>query len=215
MDFTPVDEVRQVSDRDSFVMARRLVREEGLYAGGSSGSAVAAAVQVARELGPGKLVVTVLPDAATRYVSTFLSDSWMKDNGFLEPAADPYGTVAEMLGQGQALVSARIGETVGDVVERMRNGGISQVPVVKDDGRCVGMIHEVDVLSNLLEGHSKLETPIDEVVQPLQGIVGKGTPVRRLIEIFNQDNIAVVLDDERPVAVVTKIDLIDYLSRAS
>ena len=77
------------------------------------------------------------------------------------------------------------------------------------------MIHEVDVLSTVLEGRAKLDQPIDAYVQPLQGQVSVETPVRRLNEIFAQDNVAVVMDHEKPLAIITKIDLIDFLSRAA
>jgi cystathionine beta-synthase len=84
MDFSAVDEIRQVDDKRSFIMGRRLAREEGIFAGGSSGSAVAVAVDVARELGPGKNVVVILPDHGDRYITKMYSDEWMKENGFLD-----------------------------------------------------------------------------------------------------------------------------------
>ena len=215
MDFSVVDEVRQTDDRTAFQMARRLTREEGLFAGGSSGSSVAVAIDVARELGPGKLVVTILPDSGTRYITKFFSDEWMKDNGFLEAAGDPYGTVGDLLKKERVLVTGVSGEKLGEVVARMRKHGISQLPVLHADGQCFGMIHEVDVLSNLLEGRVNLDEPVDDYVQPLQGVVSLDTPVRRLNEIFAGDNVAVVVDQNKPIAIITKIDLIDYLASAA
>jgi cystathionine beta-synthase len=213
MDFSVVDEVRQTDDRQSFYWARRLTREEGLFAGGSSGSAVHIAIEVARELGPGKLVVTILPDSGTRYVSKFFSEVWMKDNGLLEQPGDPFGIVGDLLEKPRKVVTAALGETGGDVTTRMKKHGISQLPVVDERGRCVGMIHEIDLLQSLLAKRMELSDRIDDIVQPLQGIVTKETPIRHLTEIFNEGNVAIVLEAEQPVAVVTKIDVIEHLAK--
>jgi cystathionine beta-synthase len=217
MDFSIVDEVRQVDDRESFVFARRLTREEGIFAGGSSGSAVAAAVQVARELGPDKLVVCMLPDSGTRYVTKFFSDAWMKDNGFLEPAGDPFGKVGDLITSNKRkVVHALIGETIAEVSDRIRKNGFSQLPVAeKADGHCVGMIHEIDLLNLLIERRATMKDPIDPFVQPLEGVVSRDTPIRRLSQIFNEGNVAVVLEDNRAIAVVTKIDVVEYLAGRS
>jgi cystathionine beta-synthase len=217
MDLSVMDDVRQFDDRQAFVMARRLAREEGLFAGGSSGAAVHVAVQVARELGKGKVVVVPLPDTGRAYISKFFSDEWMRDNGF--PLGNGEGslasaTVRDILGGRRGeVITARKSDKVEVVVKKMKEHDISQMPVVDADGRCTGMIHEYDLLNFLIEGKHRLSEVVEPLVQPLQGVVTLDTPVVRLRDIFNDDNVAVVKEGERVTGIVTKIDLIDFLGQ--
>ncbi len=212
LDFSVLDDVRQVDDKQSFVMARRLAREEGMFCGGSSGAAVHVALQVAQELGPGKNVIVLLPDSGSRYISKFYSDEWMKDNGFVDPE-DRLGTVRDLLQRRpQELITAFREDSAKDVVARMKHYGISQMPVLDRGSRAaVGMIHEYDLLDALLTNRIQYAQAIMPLVAPLQGRVTPDTAVSKLREIFSQDNVAVVVENERALAVVTKIDLIEYL----
>lgn len=213
MDFSVVDDVRQTDDKESFVMARRLAREEGIFAGGSSGAAVTVAVKLAKELGPGKKIVVILPDSGSRYISKFHSDEWMQEMGFLEPA-DRLGSVRDLVSKRpQELLTAVSTEKSRSVILRMRQYGISQMPVVDArSGAIIGMVHEHDLLEALLAGKLGYEQPISDVISELEGRVALDTPVSALREIFAQDRIAVVCEGDKPLAVVTKIDLIEYLA---
>ncbi len=214
MDLSVLDDVRQVTDAQAFVMARRLAREEGIFAGGSSGAAVHVAVQVARELGKGKTVVVPLPDGGRSYVSKLFSDEWMRDNGFPVNGEGPVSaaTVKDVLGKRRGeVITARRTDKVEAVVKRMRDNDISQMPVLDDAGRAVGMIHEYDLLNFLIEGKHRLSEVVDPLVQPIQGLVGPDTPLARLREIFNDDNVAVVKEGEKVTGILTKIDLIEFL----
>jgi cystathionine beta-synthase len=214
MDLSVLDDVRQVTDAQAFAMARRLAREEGIFAGGSSGAAVHVAVQVARELGKGKTVVVPLPDGGRSYVSKLFSDEWMRDNGFPVNGEGPVSaaTVKDVLGRRRGeVITARRTDKVEAVVKRMRDNDISQMPVLDEAGRAVGMIHEYDLLNFLIEGKHRLSEVVDPLVQPIQGVVGPDTPLARLREIFNDDNVAVVKDGEKITGILTKIDLIEFL----
>ncbi|OFX15820.1 MAG: cystathionine beta-synthase [Armatimonadetes bacterium RBG_19FT_COMBO_69_19] len=213
MDFSVVNEVVQVGDRESFVTARRLVREEGIFCGGSSGTAVAGALKYLRTLpdgGAGLRAVVILPDSGSRYLSKLFSDDWMREHGFLELEL---GTVGELLrAKSGTLVTASRREAVSDVIGKMKEYDVSQLPVL-DDGKLVGMIAEVDLLNALLEGSHRPADPIEPIVDPAPPVVEPETSVDALARIFPSANAAVVVDHGAVVGIVTKIDVIDHLAK--
>lgn len=212
LDFSVIDDIRQVDDQQCFNVARRLAREEGIFAGGSSGGAVHVALEIARELGPGKVVVAILTDTGNSYISKFYSDEWMKDNGFAVDEKSP-GRVKDLLkGRPQTVLFAKKGQRIDAVVEQMRKHGYSQLPVNDAHGSTVGMIHEYDLLNSLVGKQLGFHDPIDSLITPLQGVVSPEASISRLREVFAQDNVAVVKEHERVVGIVTKIDLIEYLA---
>ncbi len=213
LDFSVLDDVRQVGDRDSFIMTRRLAREEGLFAGGASGSAVHVAVNLAREVGPDKTIVVILTDSGKSYVSKIYSDEWMYDNGFMSRPS-PSGTVASVLEHkdDRQLFTVSAGQPVCAAVETFKEHSVSQLPVVDNDGETVGIVHEMDLLDALIEGRVRTHEPVDRMVKPLEGQISPDAPISRLQEIFARDLAAVVKDPSGIVGILTKIDLIDYLS---
>ncbi|HEY1418943.1 MAG TPA: pyridoxal-phosphate dependent enzyme, partial [Myxococcaceae bacterium] len=212
LDFSVIDEIRQVDDQQSFNAARRLAREEGLFGGGSSGSAVHVALEVARELGKGKVVTVILTDTGNNYITKFFNDEWMKDNGFAVDDKSP-GKVKDLIRtRKQSVLFAEKGQRIDAVVEQMRKHGISQMPVRDTHGSAVGMIHEYDLLNALVSKKQGFHDPIDSLIAPLQGVVSPEATLNRLREVFAQDNVAVVKEHEQVVGIVTKIDLIEYLA---
>ena len=212
LDFSVIDEIRQVDDQQSFNAARRLAREEGLFGGGSSGSAVHVALEVARDLGKGKVVAVVLTDTGNNYITKFFNDEWMKDNGFAVDDKSP-GKVKDLIrSRRQSVLFAEKGQRIDAVVEQMRKHGISQMPVRDAHGSATGMIHEYDLLNALVSKKQGFHDPIDSLIAPLQGVVSPEATLNRLRDVFAQDNVAVVKEHEQVVGIVTKIDLIEYLA---
>jgi cystathionine beta-synthase len=202
-----------VNDKQCFVAARRLAREEGMFAGGSSGAAVHVAAELAREVGRGKNIVVVLPDSGTRYITKFFADSWMKDHGFLEPE-ERLGKVRDVVGRKTGpIITARAGEKIEDVIQRMRKHGISQMPVLDKGSRPIGMISEIDVMNSLILGEHRAQDLIDRLVAPLEGAVELDTPLTKLAQIFGRDLVAVVMENGSISAILTKIDLIEFMAK--
>lgn len=223
MDFSVVDDMVQVTDQESFLMTRRLVREEGLFIGGSCGAAVAGAIKYIRKenLGPDKQVVVLLPDSGSRYLSKIFNDDWMKENGYFAQdwGEATLGDVLEVAGN-RSVISISPSDTMLNVIKLMKDNGISQAPV-SEDGRVVGLVREVDLLLHLVEGgeghtHSPDET-IESVIQtdylsalrttPLQTVMGEMTG--------GSENAVLVFDSNQPdgelIGLLTKIDVIDYM----
>ncbi len=211
MDFTHIDDMVQVSDRDSFLMARRLVREEGIFCGGSSGSVVHAAVERAREMGEGKVIIAILCDSATRYISKHLNDAWMTDHGYLGSDVE-LGFVEDLLAaQGPVLTIGPTG-TVGDVIALMRDRGVSQVPIVEPGKRPGLIVHEVDLLRSLQSGVVSMDTPARDVASPIAGLLYPKARVEELFHLFESDHAAIVVDADRLVGIISKIDLVEFLA---
>lgn len=213
LDFSVIDEVFNVSDRDSFLTARRLCREEGIFCGGSTGTAVFGAMEVARRLGPGKTVVCILCDSGDRYLSKCFNDEWLRDMGYLG-LGDILGRVRDLLnGRSGAVEFARPDETLAEVAGRMNRLGISQMPIAHEPGAPMRIVHEADLLSSLVEGRLASGDPIIRAAKPLAGVVGPDDPLVRLQRIFDADNIAVVVEEERITGVISRIDVVEYLAR--
>ena len=135
----------------------------------------------------------------------------MKDMGYIEEKGP--GSVRDVLkGRTQKLITGVKGEKIGEVIETMKKHGISQMPILAADATTIGMIHEYDLLNGLIGGNYKLHDTIDALVSPLQGVVTMDTTIPQLRAVFAQDNVAVVREGQKIVAILTKIDLIEFLA---
>jgi cystathionine beta-synthase len=218
------DRVVMVSDRDSFLTARRVTREEGILVGGSCGTAVWAALEVGRELGPEAVIVVIVPDSGRGYLSKVYDDGWMADHGFLRATGGSGDTVEAVLSQkgrgGRALpplVHVHPRETVRAAIEILQEYGVSQMPVVKAEpplslAEVVGTVTDRDLLERLVADPSAVDTPVEAVMGPPLPMIGSGEPVDLAAARLADGAAVLVIDAGHPTGIVTRSDLLEFLS---
>jgi cystathionine beta-synthase len=226
LDPSVIDEWVAVSDRNSFLTARRLAREEGILAGGSSGTTVWAALEVAKRLGPGARILTMLPDSGRSYLSKFYDDNWMLEHGFLERRA-PAPTVDELLRAKRAeeaevpeLITISSHQKVGEAIDLMQRYSISQLPVVRDGdydslADIIGSLQDRDLLDRVFKNPDALHQDVAAAMQPPLSAVDADDSLDEVFStLTGRTNAVVVAKNGRPVGVLTRSDLLEYLAHS-
>lgn len=213
------DNVIAVSDADSFEMTRRLAREEGLLVGGSSGMAVVAALQVAKDLPDDAVVVVILPDSGRGYLAKIFNDQWMRSYGFL--ASGDEASVGEILkaktGELPDLVHIHPNESVRDVINIMNEYGVSHIPVLSQEppvvmGEVLGAVDERTLTAKLFRGEAKLSDKISEHMEARLPVIGSLESISTARELLSDADTLMVTFVGAPVGILTRHDLLAYLS---
>ena len=217
MDIKLVDQVVQVNDKQSFVAARRLAREEGILVGGSSGMALHAALEVARDRGPDDVIVVLFPDTGRNYLSKFFNDEWMRQNGFLARlgAVRIREVLAEHAQGMPPLVTVEASRTVGDAIDLMQRYGISQLPVTEDaNGHLVvGTLQERTLLDRVYHDPSVVTTAVSTAMDAPLSQVGVDSSIDDAFEpLLRGEQAVLVVESGEPVAVITRSDLLEFVA---
>jgi cystathionine beta-synthase len=214
-----VDRVVEVSDAEAFDMARRVTREEGLLIGGSCGTAVHAALVVARESGPDDVIVVLLPDSGRNYLSKIFDDQWMFDMGFLRAEAPVAGDVLTTKGDHLPdLVLITPEERVRDAIKLMHDTGVSQlvVSVTKElplaAKEVTGTLRELELMDLIFRDHDVLDRAIADVMGAPMPMIGIGEPVARVVECLDAGSSVLVLEGGHPIGVLTRSDVLGFLA---
>ncbi len=219
IDLSIIDRIVRVSDRDSFLLARRITREEGILVGGSAGTALRATLEVARDLDATKLVVVILADTGRNYLSKIYSEEWMRQNGYL--ARFPEQRVSDVIAARQRdlprLITISTREKVGRAIDMMQEFGISQMPVTEDGTgvgqKLVGSIHERSLLDRVYRDPGLIETSVGAAMEsPFPTIDGAAHIDQAFEAILGGASALVVMEAGRPATIITRLDLLEFVA---
>jgi cystathionine beta-synthase len=214
VDFSVIDEIYAVNDKDAFTLTRQLARTEGIFAGGSAGSAVYAGLKVAEKLSESDIVVIIVPDSGTRYLSKIYNDNWMRENQFLEPRIKLSAgqVVHDKVRRAEKLVSVPLGITVQQAVNLMREHDISQVPVIEAD-EVVGSISETRILDTLVSDPSAKMKPVAEYMEKPFPVISEDASIEEITRNMDPQTPAILVRHATGFDIITKSDLIFFLTK--
>ena len=213
LDLSVIDRFVRVSDRDSFLMTRQLARQEGILAGGSAGTAVFAALVVARNLPPDALVVVIVPDTGRGYLSKIYNDTWMRENGYLAPPPGErvIDVFAEKPAELHRLITVQARQTVGEAIEIMQRHGVSQLPVTDGGDTITGSVDERLLLDHVYRLPGEIDRAVGEIMQPPFPTVDINDAVDHVAgQLLGDVQALLIAQNGRPIGLVSRLDLLHH-----
>ncbi len=213
VDFSVIDEIHSVSDRDAFLRTRQLARAEGIFAGGSSGAVLHVALKCAEKLTENDTVVIIVADSGTRYLSKIYNDNWMRENQFLAPRLDVKAgqVVQDKVRRTGKLVSIPLGLAVEDAANLMREHDISQLPII-ESGEVVGSLSETRILKILVADSGAKRKPVAEYMEKPFPVVVEDASLTDVSNQLDRDTGAVLVRNASGFDIITRADLIFFLT---
>jgi cystathionine beta-synthase len=210
VDFSLIDHFEKVTDKDAALMTREIARKEGIFAGNSTGSAIAGVLQMKDRFKEGDVVVVVFPDHGTRYLGKMYNDDWLRDRGFLK---DEKLTARDIIRkkENQQIVTIDCEKSVLEAINTIKSLNISQIPVTQK-GMVIGKITESDILNSLIENPSIKSQPIKNITTSPFPFVDLNTSIDKISAMINKDNIAVLVEDNGQIEIITQYDIINAIS---
>ena len=212
-DFTRVKQAYAVTDKESFLAARELLEQEGILGGSSTGTLLHAALQYCRAQAVPKKVLMFVCDTGNKYLSKMYNDYWMLDNGFLErqPHGDLRDLIVRQYSQRDTVVVGP-NDLLVTAYQRMKLYEISQLPVM-DDEKIIGILDESDVLLHVYGDEARFRDPVSTAMVSKLDILDVKSPVESLLPVFDRGHVAIVVDGEQFLGLITRIDLLNFLRR--
>lgn len=210
VDFNLIDHFEKVTDKDAALMTREIARKEGIFAGNSTGSAVAGVLQMKDRFKEGDVVVIIFPDHGSRYMGKMYNDDWLRDRGFLK---DEKMTARHIIQkkENQQIITIDCEKTVLEAINTIKSLNISQIPVTQQ-GMVIGKITESDILNSLIENPSIKSQPIKNITTAPFPFVDLNTSIDKISAMINKDNIAVLVEANGEIEIITQYDIINAIS---
>ena len=212
-DFTRVSKAYRISDKESFQVGRELLTREGILGGSSTGTLLAAALRYCQEQTEAKRVLTFAADTGNRYLSKMFNDFWMRDQGFID--VESHGDLRDLIARpyiSHDTVTIGPEEPLANAYKRMKLYDVSQLPVVTD-GELVGILDESDLLLAVAGTPERFDDFVSDAMETDLTEIDVSAPVEDLIPIFDRDFVAIVMDGEQFLGLITRVDLLNYLRR--
>jgi cystathionine beta-synthase len=211
-DMSLVTDAFEIDDADSFATVRELLRKEGIFGGSSTGTLVAGALRYCRQQMKPKRVVSFVPDTGNKYLSKMYNDFWMAEQGFIH--RPPHGDLSDLIShryEAGEVITIGPDDSLLTAFRRMRDSDVSQLPVVEQNGRAIGIIDESDLLVKVHRDASHFNDPVKTAMTDRLETLPPGAKITDLLGVFDRGRVAIVMDDNRFLGLVTRTDLLSYL----